>query len=258
MIVSVVGPTRQLPVRQAAAAQHAAMVELPWQAVRRYVVQSSVEVVVIDPSAIWGDLLHEVSGFIRDFPNTPVILYTKYTTDLPALLVALARVGLADVVVDGMDNPKGQFHYLFRKYRVRSLATPFLSRLNIQQFKPTITAALEESVNSPASIPSVSGLADRARVAVPTLYRTLQQAHWHSPRRFLIACRVLVAYSYLREPGQTVQAVADKLGYLDARVLGRHTRAALKCLPRDLGSMQTRHPTDVAVTLADWVYREAV
>jgi AraC-like DNA-binding protein len=254
MIVSVVGPTRQLPVRKAAAAQHAAMIELPWESVREFVIQSPVEVVVVDPAAVRGDLIHEISAFIRDFPATPVILYTKYTAALPGVLVTLARVGLGDVVVDGMDNPKGQFLYLFRKYRVKSLANPFLTRLNIKQFRPSLTAALEESANSPTSIPSVTGLADRARVAVPTLYRTLQQANWHSPRRFLVACRVLSAYSYLREPGQTVQGVAEKLGYFDPRVLGRHTRAALKCLPHQLGTLYPRQPEQIAVTLADWVH----
>jgi AraC-like DNA-binding protein len=50
-------------------------------------------------------------------------------------------------------------------------------------------------------------------VSTRTLYRKFNEAGLASPRKFLVAARLLRAYAYMLEPGNTLEAAGEKLGY---------------------------------------------
>lgn len=112
--------------------------------------------------------------------------------------------------------------------------------------------AIEQLFEKPQAFLTAADVASAAGVTLSTLYRSLKGAGFPSPRRLLIAARVLRAHTYMREPGHSVQEVAGKLGYSHPRILTRHTCLALGVKPRHL----RRRMSDEAVVgrLVEWIY----
>jgi AraC-like DNA-binding protein len=61
-----------------------------------------------------------------------------------------------------------------------------------------------------------------AGVAIVSVYRNLDAAQLGSPKRLLIAAKVLRGFGYLRDPGYSVLDVSIKLGYKTARIFSQH------------------------------------
>jgi AraC-like DNA-binding protein len=59
-------------------------------------------------------------------------------------------------------------------------------------------------------------------IAIVSVYRNLDAAHLGSPKRLLIAAKVLRGFGYLRDPGYSVLDVSIKLGYKTARIFSHH------------------------------------
>jgi AraC-like DNA-binding protein len=59
-------------------------------------------------------------------------------------------------------------------------------------------------------------------VAIVSVYRNLDAAKLGSPKRLLIAAKVLRGFGYLRDPGYSVLDVSIKLGYKTARIFSHH------------------------------------
>jgi AraC-like DNA-binding protein len=55
-----------------------------------------------------------------------------------------------------------------------------------------------------------------------SVYRNLDNAQLGSPKRLLIAAKVLRGFGYLRDPGYSVLDVSIKLGYKTARIFSDH------------------------------------
>ncbi len=61
-----------------------------------------------------------------------------------------------------------------------------------------------------------------AGLAIVSVYRNLDAAQLGSPKRLLIAAKVLRGFSYLRDPGYSVLDVSMKLSYKTARIFSQH------------------------------------
>jgi len=59
-------------------------------------------------------------------------------------------------------------------------------------------------------------------IAIVSVYRNLDAANLGSPKRLLIAAKVLRGFGYLRDPGYSVLDVSIKLGYKTARIFSHH------------------------------------
>ena len=123
---------------------------------------------------------------------------------------------------------------------------------SVDRLPGPIAAALEQVFERPQAFDSAADIASTAKVTLSTLYRSLTGVGLRSPRRILIAARVLRAHAYMREPGHSVREVADKLGYSNPRILARHTYLTLGIKPRHL----RRRMSDEAIVgrLVEWIY----
>ena len=61
-----------------------------------------------------------------------------------------------------------------------------------------------------------------AGIAIVSVYRNLDTAQLGSPKRLLIAAKVLRGFGYLRDPGYSVLDVSIKLGYKAPRIFSEH------------------------------------
>ncbi|HJP59350.1 MAG TPA: hypothetical protein VJ865_05110, partial [Gemmatimonadaceae bacterium] len=65
-------------------------------------------------------------------------------------------------------------------------------------------------------------LAMEAGVAIVSVYRNIELARLGSPKRLLVAAKVLRGFGYLRDPGYSVLDISIKLGYKTARIFSHH------------------------------------
>ena len=80
-------------------------------------------------------------------------------------------------------------------------------------------------LHAPGDGPTVTALADRARLTRRTCERWFTKVGLPSPRVVMVLTRLLYAHRLLLDPGYTVEDVALKLGYSKTKTLQMHLRA---------------------------------
>src|SRR5438093_799327 len=86
---------------------------------------------------------------------------------------------------------------------------------------------LEDGLRTPGVVQTIQQVAARARVDRGTCARWFARAGLASPRHILAAARVLYAHRLLQDPGFTIEDVAKRLGYAQAKTLQQHARKYL-------------------------------
>jgi transcriptional regulator GlxA family with amidase domain len=76
-------------------------------------------------------------------------------------------------------------------------------------------------------VQTIQQVAAQARVDRGTCARWFARAGLPSPRDILAAARVLYAHRLLKDPGFTIEDVAKRLGYAQAKTLQQHARKYL-------------------------------
>ena len=79
-----------------------------------------------------------------------------------------------------------------------------------------------QNLPNPSPDSSALDLAMEAGIAIVSVYRNLDGAQLGSPKRLLVAAKVLRGFGYLRDPGYSVLDVSIKLGYKTARIFSQH------------------------------------
>src|SRR5205814_3537157 len=92
----------------------------------------------------------------------------------------------------------------------------------LAQLPRQLSVAVEKLFEQPHRYSSALDLAREAGLAGITIYRNIEAAHLGSPKRLLIAAKVLRGFGYLRDPGYSVLDVSIKLGYKTARIFSQH------------------------------------
>jgi transcriptional regulator GlxA family with amidase domain len=102
---------------------------------------------------------------------------------------------------------------------------------------------LEDALRTPGEVQTIQQVAARARVDRGTCARWFARAGLPSPRHILAAARVLYAHRLLQDPGFTIEDVAQRLGYAQAKTLQQHARSYLGLTA---GEMRLSLTADVA------------
>jgi transcriptional regulator GlxA family with amidase domain len=92
---------------------------------------------------------------------------------------------------------------------------------------PQLRWVLEGALQTPGEVQTIQQVAARARVDRGTCARWFTRAGLPSPRHILAAARVLYAHRLLQDPGFTIENVAKRLGYAQAKTLQQHARTYL-------------------------------
>jgi AraC-like DNA-binding protein len=85
-----------------------------------------------------------------------------------------------------------------------------------------LSVTIENLFDQPHRYMSALDLAMEAGIAIVSIYRNLDTARLGSPKRLLVAAKVLRGFGYLRDPGYSVLDVSIKLGYKTARIFSQH------------------------------------
>ena len=92
---------------------------------------------------------------------------------------------------------------------------------------PELRWVLEDALRTPGEVQTIQQVAARARVDRGTCARWFARAGLPSPREILAAARVLYAHRLLQDPGFTIDDVAKRLGYAQAKTFQQHARKYL-------------------------------
>src|SRR5881628_96830 len=230
MLVLAAIPGLQLHrLRRAAATRFTLAHAASWDEALAAIRSRPVELAVVDPLLVGSASDKEIERLRVLFPSLPLILYTTLTPETAAVLLALGQRGIRHVVFTRYDDHPVHLRQVLAHEEARSTAQQLLDELAwaLSPLPSELRWVLEEVLRSPAEAQTVQRVAARARVDRRTFERWFTRLGLPSPRHFLAAARVLYAHRLLRDPGFTIEDVAERLGYAQTKTLQLHARTYL-------------------------------
>jgi AraC-like DNA-binding protein len=200
------------------------LVASSWEELESFIRRKPVTVVILDPSADGTMNVSAVSGLLKRYPSLPLIAYVTLNAPAFNAVAQLGRMGLEDVVLHHFDDAPDRFRERVEQVEGNALVNTVVEAIGdkLRQLPRQLSMAVENLFDQPHRYTSALDLGMEAGIAIVRLYRNLEAAQLGSPKRLLIAAKVLRGFGYLRDPGYSVLDVSIKLGYKAARIFSQH------------------------------------
>ncbi len=219
--------------------------------------RGAADIVVVDPCADGVGRATALAALLESRLTLPVVVYTPVSPVSFQAIAELARHSahhaVHHVVLHRYDDEPRRFLELLERQPGTSLTAALLEELapRLATLPPSLARAIERLVQRPTEFRDVADLARAARATVRTTYRHLERAGLRSPRAVIVAARLLQAYAYARDPRQSLEAIAKKVGYSAPRMLTKHMRGAVGATPRAVRRLM--RPSELVSALAQWL-----
>jgi len=199
------------------------LVASSWQELESFIRRKPVNVVVLDPSADGTLNVSAVAGLLKRYPSLPLIAYVTLHAPAFKAIAQLGKLGLEDVVLHHFDDAPERFRERVEQVQGNSLTHRVIEELSgsLRMLPRQLFVTIENLFQQPHRYTSALDLAIEG-IAIVSVYRNLDAARLGSPKRLLIAAKVLRGFGYLRDPGYSVLDVSIKLGYKTARIFSHH------------------------------------
>jgi AraC-like DNA-binding protein len=229
LILAAVPDTQLLKLRLAAAERFTLARAATWAEALVVIRSRPVELAVVDPLLSGEARTPEIERLRVLFPSLPLVLYTTLTPQTAAVLLTLGQRGIEHVVFARYDDHPLRLREVLMEEEAHSTSRVLLDQLAdaLTPLPRELRWVLEEALRSPCEVQTVAQVAARARVDRRTCERWFTRVGLPSPRQFLAAARVLYAHRLLQDPGFTIEDVAQRLGYAQAKTLQQHARTYL-------------------------------
>lgn len=216
-----------------------------WDTALETIRSRPVEIAVVDPALGGAASGQEIERLHLLFPSLRLILYTSMTPQLATVLLALGPCGIRQVLLRGVDDHPERLRELVASEAMHAASNKLLDQLAaaLVPLPAELRWVLEDALRTPGEVLTILQLAARARVDRGTCARWFARAGLPSPREILAAARVLYAHRLLKDPGFTIEDVAKRLGYAQAKTLQQHAR---KYLDLTAGEMRLSLTSDDA------------
>lgn len=229
LVLAAVSDLQFQRLRGAVAPRFAIAHAASWDGALETIRERPVEIAVVDPALGGATSGQEIERLHLHFPSLRLILYTLMTPQTGRVLLALGKYGIRTVVFRGVDDHPDRL----REF-VEGEAVNAASHRLVQQLTPAIAPlpsqlrwVIEKAVSNPGMVQTIQQVAAQARIDRGTCARQFTRAGLPSPRHILAAARVLYAHRLLQDPGFTIEDVAKRLGYAQAKTLQQHARKYL-------------------------------
>ena len=206
--------------------EHALTPVFSWAELQATVKHLVTDVVVADPSATGKVEVEALEAIRRQFPSTPVVLYTTLAPASIKAIVQLAKSGIEHVVLQRFDDEPARFLELIEGIPAFALGDRMLQELSgpLSCLPIVLVRAVDQLFRSPLRFKNAQDLAEVAGMNLRTLYRNLEPAGIFSARALVVSARLLRAYAYLKDPGRSIKDVAAKAGYPSGWQLSQQMR----------------------------------
>ena len=198
-----------------AGASHRILGSDSWENLSLKIRSQPIDLAVLDPVASGEVRQDAILGILDEFPSVPIILYSQLLPGTIQATIDLARAGVRHVVLYRYDDDPKRFLELLESEPGAAFAQMLLKRLEepLTLVGSNLRRGVERMFGAPGHFETVPDLARTAIVGTRTIYRKFEEAGFASPRKFLVAARLLRAYAYMLEPGTTLESAGEKLGY---------------------------------------------
>jgi AraC-like DNA-binding protein len=207
-----------------------------WALFEQAVREATWDAVVADPQTEGALRTDDLAALIEAYPSTPLTLYTCVSATTLKSIAELARFGggAHPIVLHRYDDEPRRFLELLERQPANALSAALLRQLEpgLDLVAPKLARAIEHLIRRPTVFLTAADLAATADLTVRTVYRQLAAAGFESPRTLIVGARLLRAYAYARDPGQSLESVASRVGYSAPRMLTRHMREIVGVTPR--------------------------
>jgi len=218
-------PTRLLAhVKHVFAEEPELLIADNWQELESFLRRKPVSVVILDPAADGIMNVGAVAGLLKRYPSLPLIAYVTLHAPQFSAVAQLGRLGLKEVVLHRFDDEPEGFKERVERLEGNALTHDVIEALRgrLSQIPRQLSVTVENLFEQPHRYTSAFDLAMEAGIAIVSVYRNLDSVRLGSPKRLLIAAKVLRGFGYLRDPGYSVLDVSIKLGYKTARIFSQH------------------------------------
>jgi AraC-like DNA-binding protein len=228
------------------------MVASSWQDLESLIRRKPVSVVVLDPSADGSLNVDAVAGLLKRYPSLPLIAYVTLNAPGFKAIAQLGKLGLEDVVLHRFDDAPERFRERVEQVQGNSLTHRVIEELtpSLKLLPRPLFVTIENLFQQPHRYSSALDLAVEG-VAIIGVYRNLDAAQLGSPKRLLIAAKVLRGFGYLRDPGYSVLDVSIKLGYKTPRIFSHHWVSVFGLTPARVRNRLT--DDDAIVRVLRWI-----
>jgi AraC-like DNA-binding protein len=222
------------------------LVASSWEELESLIRRKPVSAVILDPSADGTMKIDAVAGLLKRYPSLPLIAYVTLNAPAFNAVAQLGRLGLEDVVLNRFDDAPERFRDRVEQVEGNALVHTVIEAISdrLGQLPRQLSVTVENLFDQPHRYASALDLAMEAGIAVVSVYRNLDTAQLGSPKRLVIAAKVLRGFGYLRDPGYSVLDVSVKLGYKTARIFSQHWVSVFGVTP---ARVRTRLTDDAAV-----------
>lgn len=224
-----------------------------WEELDTVIREKPVTAVVLDPAADGVMNINGVLGILSRYPSLPVVAYVVLNQASFTAVTQLSKQGLESVVLHRFEDAPERFRATLERARTNPLAIQALSALKPQltRLPVKLAQAVDEMFESPHRYLRANDLAMSAEMSSVRLYRNFEVAGLGSPKKLLVAAKLLRGYGYLKDPGYSIRDVAKKLGYRNPRIFGEHSSDVFGLRPSRL---RTHLTPDAAVErLVAWL-----
>src|SRR5688500_5225656 len=126
-----------------------------------------VDMVVVDPLLGGGDPRpHGIERLRQFFPSLPLLVYTDLTPANAGVLLQLGRMGIRKVVIHRFEDAPSSLRQAILTELEHSASQQVLQSLDpiLRELPKELRLALEAMLHAPGAGPTVTTLADRARI----------------------------------------------------------------------------------------------
>ena len=207
-----------------------------WEDAVDAILRQPLEMAVVDPGLAGKSRSQEIERIRVLFPSLPLILYTRLAPDLPAVLLQLGRAGIRQVVVEAYDDHPERLGDVLTAEAAHAVSRRLIASISdlLEDWPKELRWAIETIIREPASVQSVQGLAQRARMDRRTCLRWFAKVQLPPPSVVLMVLRAVYAHRLLQDPGYRVEDVAVKLGYQHTRRFAQNLKEVLGKSPGEL------------------------
>jgi AraC-like DNA-binding protein len=195
--------------------------------------------VIVEPTDADGVSVAPVVSQLRaGYPDVPVIAYCDARRLSPGQLVHLARAGVSEVLLQGIDDVRAVITNALASAERECTADLVLARLRGGVSREAY-AIIEFFLRHAVSAVSVHDAATALGQNRKTLFNRLAAEHGVTPSEIAAWARLLVAARMLDAPGRTADDVALEAGFPSGtafrNMLRRHTGLTPSALRSELG-----------------------
>ena len=235
-------PTRLLQqLRFVLGNERAPLIANTWGELEPLLQVNPVSVAVIDPSELPSGKATQLEQLMATYPSLPVIAYVPLTPLAFKTITQLAQTGMRHVVLYSIDDEATRFLALIAQVQTNPLTARLINALGprLARLPLSLTKSVETLFAEPHLFPNAQDIGTMSTIPLVRVHRVLREAGLATPKKLFIAAKLLKAYSYLGDPGHSVQAVAKKLGYRHRRILSDHSHELFNLNPSRLHAYMT-------------------